>query len=169
MFFWQWLTACSGIWKFPSTGKVDKMEQMRSGGTAWILQTQLTLEQWAGPLRCVYTQSLSGVRQAPLSTELSRQEYWSGLLFLSLGDLLDAGIEPVFLASPALAGGFFTILPSGKLTLKPGMSFFFFLLINIELAFCVCGFCILRFNQLWTADSIQNLRLVEHVIQNLWL
>ena len=79
---------------------------------------------------CVYTQSLSGVHQAPLSTELSRQEYWSGLLFLSLGDLPDAGIEPVFLASPALVGGFFTILPSGKLTLKPGMSFFFFFFFN---------------------------------------
>ena len=38
----------------------------------------------------------------------SRQEYWSGLLFPSLGDLPDPGIEPVSLISPALAGGFFT-------------------------------------------------------------
>jgi len=37
-----------------------------------------------------------------------RQEYWSGLLFSSLGDLLDPGIEP---ASPALAGRFFTAEP----------------------------------------------------------
>ena len=37
--------------------------------------------------------------QAPLSLEFSRQEYWSGLSFPSLGDLLDLGIEPV---SPAL-------------------------------------------------------------------
>ena len=38
----------------------------------------------------------------------SRQEYWSGLPFPSPGDLPDPGIEPRSLASPALAGGFFT-------------------------------------------------------------
>ena len=32
--------------------------------------------------------------QAPLSMEFSRQEYWSGLLFTSSGDLPDSGIEP---------------------------------------------------------------------------
>ena len=32
--------------------------------------------------------------QAPLSMEFSRQEYCSGLPFLSPGDLLDAGIKP---------------------------------------------------------------------------
>ena len=40
--------------------------------------------------------------QAPLSVEFSRQECWSGLLFPSLGDLPDPGIEP---ASAALADG----------------------------------------------------------------
>ena len=38
--------------------------------------------------------------QAPLSMGISRQEYWSGLSFLSPEDLPDAGIEPV---SPASA------------------------------------------------------------------
>ena len=33
-------------------------------------------------------------RQAPLSMEFSRQGYWSGLPFPSLGDLPDPGIEP---------------------------------------------------------------------------
>jgi len=42
--------------------------------------------------------------QAPLSIGISRQEYWSGLPFPSLGDLLDPGIEPLSLA---LAGRFF--------------------------------------------------------------
>ena len=32
--------------------------------------------------------------KAPLSMEFSRQEYWSGLPFPSLGDLPDPGIEP---------------------------------------------------------------------------
>ena len=41
--------------------------------------------------------------QAPLSMGFSKQEYWSGLLFHSPGDLPDPGIEPT---SPALGGGF---------------------------------------------------------------
>ena len=49
--------------------------------------------------------------QASLSMGLFRQEYWSGLPFHSPGDLPDLGIEPVSLASPALAGGFFTAEP----------------------------------------------------------
>ena len=47
-------------------------------------------------------------RQLPLSMKFSRQEYWRGLPFPPLGHLPDPGIEPELLASPALAGGFFT-------------------------------------------------------------
>ena len=46
--------------------------------------------------------------QAPLSMGFSRHEYWSGLPFPPPGDLPNPGLEPTFLASPALAGGFFT-------------------------------------------------------------
>ena len=46
--------------------------------------------------------------QAPLSMGFSRQEYWSGLPFPSPGDLLNPGIEPTSLMSPALADRFFT-------------------------------------------------------------
>ena len=49
--------------------------------------------------------------QAPLSIGFPRQEYWSGLSFLSPGNLPNPGIEPV---SPILAGGFFTMEPPGK-------------------------------------------------------
>ena len=45
--------------------------------------------------------------QAPLSMGFSRQEYWSRLPFPSPGDL-NPGSEPASLASPALAGSFFT-------------------------------------------------------------
>ena len=55
--------------------------------------------------------------QPPLYIEFSRQEYWSGLSSPSPGDLLDPRTEPV---SPALAGGFFTTEPSGKLNHHPG-------------------------------------------------
>ena len=49
-------------------------------------------------------------RQAPLSREFSRQEYWSELPLSTLGDLFNPGIEPVSLESPALASGFFILI-----------------------------------------------------------
>ena len=42
--------------------------------------------------------------QAPLSMEFSRQEYWSGLPFPTLGELPDPEIRPEFLAPPELVG-----------------------------------------------------------------
>ena len=47
-------------------------------------------------------------RQAPLSMELSGQEYRSGLPIPPPGDLPDPGIKPVSLISPAWASRFFT-------------------------------------------------------------
>ena len=49
--------------------------------------------------------------QAPPSMKTSRQEYWSGLPFPSLGDLPDPGIEPM---SPALQADALTSEPPGK-------------------------------------------------------
>ena len=49
--------------------------------------------------------------QAPQSIGFSRQEYWSGLLFPSPGDLPDSGIEP---RSPALQADALTSEPPGK-------------------------------------------------------
>ena len=50
-------------------------------------------------------------RRAPLSVEFSRQEYWNGLPFLSLGDLPDPRTELGSLVSFTLAGRFFTTEP----------------------------------------------------------
>ena len=60
---------------------------------------------------CVHAQLLSPLRlfaiawtvarQAPLSMGFSRQEYWSGLPFLSPRDLPDPGTEPMSPASQA--------------------------------------------------------------------
>ena len=52
--------------------------------------------------------------QAPLSMGFSRQEYRSGLPFPLAGDLCNPGIQPASLVSPALVGGFFTTVLSGK-------------------------------------------------------
>ena len=49
--------------------------------------------------------------QVPLSMGFPRQEYWSGLPFPSPEDLLDPGMELMFLA---LADRFFTTKPPGK-------------------------------------------------------
>ena len=46
--------------------------------------------------------------QAPPSMGFSKQEYWSGFPFPSPADLPNPGMEPMPLASPALAGRFFT-------------------------------------------------------------
>ena len=63
---------------------------------------------------CVYAQLLptpcslgTVARQAPLSMAFPRQD-WGGSPLLTLGDLPEPGIEPTSLASPALAGEFFT-------------------------------------------------------------
>ena len=56
----------------------------------------------------LFSTSWTVARQAPLSMEFSRQEYWSGLPFPSPGNLPNPEIEPT---SPALAGRFFTTEP----------------------------------------------------------
>ena len=53
----------------------------------------------------------TAAHQAPLSTEFSRQKYWSGLPFPSPGDLPDPGTEPT---SPALQADALLTEPPGK-------------------------------------------------------
>ena len=57
----------------------------------------------------------TAARQAPLSTEFSRQEYWGGLLCLPPGGLPNPGIEPVSFLSPAWRVDSLPIMPPGKL------------------------------------------------------
>ena len=60
---------------------------------------------------CLFVTSWTVAHQIPLSLEFSRQEYWSGLLFLSPGDLPEPGIEP---GSPTLPADFLLSGPPGK-------------------------------------------------------
>ena len=55
-----------------------------------------------------------------VSSDSSRQEYWSGLPFPSPGDLPNLGVEPASPVASVLAGGSFSSEPSGKL--NPGLS-----------------------------------------------
>ena len=52
--------------------------------------------------------------QAPLTMEVSRQEYWSRLPCPPPGDLLSPGTGPASLPSPVLTGEFFAIVPPGE-------------------------------------------------------
>ena len=62
--------------------------------------------------------------QGPLSMEFSRQEYSSRLLVPPPGDGCIAGIKHTSLASPALAGRFFTAVPPAKHEKKVDILFF---------------------------------------------
>ena len=79
--------------------------------TIQLVNTPIILHRW-----CVWIQSCltlatpwTVAHQTALSIEFPRQEYWCGLLFPSPGDLPDPGIKLASLASPALAGWFFTM------------------------------------------------------------
>jgi len=65
-----------------------------------------TLSRFSLVQLCVTPWAVS--RQAPLSMGFPRQEYWSGLPCPPPGDLPDPGTKPMSLASPTLAGRFFT-------------------------------------------------------------
>ena len=58
--------------------------------------------------------------QAPLSVGFSQQEYWSGLPCPTLGDLLDPGIKPTSLTSPALEDRFLTNSTTWEAYYMPG-------------------------------------------------
>ena len=65
-------------------------------------------------IRLLVTHPQTVARQALLSMEFPRQEYWRGLQCPPPGDLPDPGIKPESLTSPALAGGFFTASATWK-------------------------------------------------------
>ena len=67
----------------------------------------------------------SAACQAPLSTGLSRQEYWSGLPCPPPGDFPDPRIEPVSLTSPASGAGSSPLVPPGKPSETTEMSILF--------------------------------------------
>ena len=71
----------------------------------------------------------TAAHQAPPSIGFSRQEYWSGLPFLSPGDLPDPGIEPRFPALQANA------LPSEPPGLEIAFFFFLFFLMKAQSGF----------------------------------
>ena len=111
-----WLDGCD--WRVAEEGML--LHILLEDSISQVIQCFLTLPElsWDCTLYHprVHAQSHSRVqlfvtpwniaRQAPLSMEFSRQEYWSWLPFTTPGDLPNPGTEPASLASPALAGRF---------------------------------------------------------------
>ena len=64
--------------------------------------------EWVYMLSHSVVSGSSVALQAPLSMKFPRQEYWSWLPFPTPGYLSNPGIEPTWLVSPVLAGGFST-------------------------------------------------------------
>ena len=87
----RWLSCCAAPGAVPSQLKWDEMKLL---SRVWLFATPWTVTY-----------------KAPLSTEFSRQEYWSGLPFPSPGDLPSPGIEP---GSPALRADALPSEPPGK-------------------------------------------------------
>ena len=70
------------------------------------------VQSFSHVLLCVTSGTVA--RQAPPSMGFPRQEYWSGLPFPSLGDLLNPGIELVSLVSPTLQADSLPVEPLKK-------------------------------------------------------
>ena len=79
-------------------------------------EVNFKLPELCAVLSCVqvFAAPWIAANQAPLSTGFPWREHWSGFSFPPPGYLLNPGIEPTSLASPAPAGGFFTTEPPGK-------------------------------------------------------
>ena len=81
--------------------------------------------------------------QDSLSTDFSRQEFWSGLPFPSPGDLPDPRVKSVCPESPVLADVFFTTAPPGKLNPTYWCNVFIFALFPIFPSFFSLTFSLL--------------------------
>ena len=81
------------VWSLGWEDSLEKGKATHSSILAWRIPWMVT------KLCLTLATSWTVACQPPLSMGFSRQEYWSGLLFLPAGDLLDPEIKP---ESPAL-------------------------------------------------------------------
>ena len=92
------------VWQKPlQYGKVINLQLIKINGGKKTVKSLSSVRPFASPWTVAH--------HAPPSMGFSRQEYWSGLPFLSPGDLPDPEIEP---RSPALQANALTSEPSGK-------------------------------------------------------
>ena len=94
----QWKYRVSATVQLPCAIGIPYLQTMKKSGVKQLAHSHSFTIPWT--VAC----------QAPLFMGFARQEYWTGVPFLSPGDLPDPGIKP---GSPALAGSFFTTEPAG--------------------------------------------------------
>ena len=70
----------------------------------------------------LFVNSWIAANQAPLSMAFYRQEYWSGLPFLSPGDVPDPGVETESPESPALQSDCLPLSHLGRPLLRHNLS-----------------------------------------------
>ena len=103
--------------------------------------------------------------QAPLPMEFSGRKYWSGLPFPIPGCLPDPGIQPAPLASPALAGGFFSSAPPGKpRNWKDGMLFALETCFVLGFLFC----CSYSENEFWNSGTLRKICSHKQIQKFVW-
>ena len=111
MFFF-YLALMKAIWRLKLFWLVpnDPPNMGQVHGHVLLLLLFVYFYKWMWSVSCVwlFVSPWTVAHQAPLPMEFSRQEYWGGVPFLTPGDLPNPGVESASLASPALAGGFFT-------------------------------------------------------------
>ena len=97
---WAWATLPSQVTKLSPPTCVSEPQAWSPQVRAWPRPLVLLCSRLLSLVRLLAT-PWTVARQAPLSMAFSRQEYWSGLLFPSPGDLPNTGIKPSSLVSPA--------------------------------------------------------------------
>ena len=93
-------TSCSSITK--TNKQTNKQNPIKKKKCVYVLCAKSLSCAW------LFAAPWTVAHQAPLSMRFSRQEYWNGLPFPPLGNLLKPGIEPTSLTPHALSGRFFT-------------------------------------------------------------
>ena len=103
----------TGLAPYPASGLGFRESVVAGQGTGrsvcgYVCSVARLCPILCGPMDCSPpSSSARGISQARVLTGM-------GCHFLTSGDLSDPGIEPSSLASPVLAGGFFTTVPPGK-------------------------------------------------------
>ena len=114
---------------------------------------------------CFFVTLRTVARQAPLSMEFSRQEYWSGLPFPPPGDLSNPAIEPESLACPALAGKFFTTEPPVNWNLLLIIKMFYAIFRNAHVF--ISHILVIKLNSFRERKQTFEKQLPYHIIHNL--
>ena len=107
------------------------------------------------------------IYQVLLSMGFCKQEYWSGLLCPPSGDLLDSGIQPASLSSPALTGGL-PLVPHRKPSKFFSLLFSLFLCLFIKKKGCIFFFNVRLFiSTLYKTEVSQRIWNLEDIM--LWV